>query len=454
MSLFQSGNPKEEQHKGILGTFSVDNIKWEPGDDKQASIVVKRYPYEDFPDGSYLQVAQSQMAVFTNNVTTGDSLDSDGRGMSQVSVFSGPCKIKLDTGDSRFAPFRNLTHALTGGSSAFHSTVYFINTTYMNELRWGTQEPILVQDPEEEVNVHVCAYGLFGVHIEQSDTTMAPVQARKFLVKVVGTRDEYTRQELTEFMRAKILEYVPDLLGKAMIDQNIGVLKMAAHLSEFSEMMREKLIEYFDAFGLTLDNFSFNSIKPLEEDLSAINEMKVQRKRAMLEAQGNAAKMDVESGALARKRQREGYTYQQERGMDVMQAAASNEGSVSSGVLGAGVGLGMGVGVGGAVGAGFSNLAQQTLDPLKSQPENITGSNEIRCSQCGHMNPAGAKFCLECGNKLENEIKCPKCGHMNPAGAKFCLECGTRLGEMICPNCGEKLSPGAKFCMNCGTKIE
>lgn len=27
MSLFHSENPKEEQHSGILGAFSVDNIK-------------------------------------------------------------------------------------------------------------------------------------------------------------------------------------------------------------------------------------------------------------------------------------------------------------------------------------------------------------------------------------------------------------------------------------------
>jgi len=409
MSLFQSDNLKEEQHKGILGAFSVDNIKWEPGDDTQASLVVKRYPYEDFPNGSYLQVAASQMAVFTNNMTAGSSLDADGTGVSQVSIFLGPCKIKLDTGDSRFVPFRNITHALTGGASAFHSTVYFVNTTYMNELKWGTTDPILVQDSEEDVNVHVRAYGLFGIHIEQTDLSIAPVQARKFLMKVVGTRDEYTRDELTSYLRAKILEYVPDLLAKAIIDQNIGVLKIATHLTEFSDIMKGKLLDYFDEFGLTLDNFSFHSIKPLEEDLAAINEMKIQRKRAKLEAEGNAAKMDIESEARTRMREREKYTFQQEKGMDVMKAAASNEGSTSAGFMGAGMGLGMGVGVGGAVGAGFSELAKQTMvTPMEQQLP--TGNADItKCVSCGNDNPAGAKFCLKCGTKIEQNVKCVKC---------------------------------------------
>ena len=138
MGLFNSDNVKEKQHKGILGAFAVDVIKWEPEEDMEASLIVHKFEYEDFINGSYLIVAPSQMAVFTNNLSAGSSLE-EGGGNSQVSVFCGPCKIKLDTGDSRFAPFRNIAHALTGGDSEFHSTVYFINTNYMNELKWGTQ---------------------------------------------------------------------------------------------------------------------------------------------------------------------------------------------------------------------------------------------------------------------------------------------------------------------------
>ena len=86
MSLFHSDNEKEEKHSGILGAFSVDNIKWEPGNNEDASLVSFRYPYEDFPNGSYLQVAQSQIAVFTNNMGAGSSTDATGAGDSQVSV--------------------------------------------------------------------------------------------------------------------------------------------------------------------------------------------------------------------------------------------------------------------------------------------------------------------------------------------------------------------------------
>jgi len=51
----------------------------------------------------------------------------------------------------------------------------------------------------------------------------------------------------------------------------------------------------------------------------------------------------------------------------------------------------------------------------------------MQCPKCQHENPAGAKFCMECGEKLEN--LCPECGAKLPAEAKFCMECGARLEE-------------------------
>ncbi len=57
----------------------------------------------------------------------------------------------------------------------------------------------------------------------------------------------------------------------------------------------------------------------------------------------------------------------------------------------------------------------------------------MRCPNCQTINPPGAKFCLECGNRF---VVCPNCGTVNPPAAKFCIECGIRItprGESTVP---------------------
>lgn len=49
----------------------------------------------------------------------------------------------------------------------------------------------------------------------------------------------------------------------------------------------------------------------------------------------------------------------------------------------------------------------------------------MKCWNCGSENPAGAKFCSNCGQAQQRP--CPTCGTINPAGAKFCNNCGTNL---------------------------
>ncbi len=49
-------------------------------------------------------------------------------------------------------------------------------------------------------------------------------------------------------------------------------------------------------------------------------------------------------------------------------------------------------------------------------------------------------------------VQCPRCRHENPARAKFCLECGQRLA-LVCAGCGAEVPDGAKFCMECGRPV-
>lgn len=49
-------------------------------------------------------------------------------------------------------------------------------------------------------------------------------------------------------------------------------------------------------------------------------------------------------------------------------------------------------------------------------------------------------------------MKCNSCKYENSPDAKFCQECGAKL-ELSCPSCHELIAPGAKFCANCGFNL-
>jgi class 3 adenylate cyclase len=49
-------------------------------------------------------------------------------------------------------------------------------------------------------------------------------------------------------------------------------------------------------------------------------------------------------------------------------------------------------------------------------------------------------------------MTCPRCQVENDASARFCEDCGARL-EAACPSCGTAVTPGKKFCRSCGAAL-
>ena len=374
-----------------------DILKW---DDESASvndIVAYKHDAEDFNTHTQLIVHASQEAVFFKD---GMALDIFAAGRHTLSTQNLPMLGKL-------------IKLPTGGESPFHAEVYFVNKIFMQDLKWGTPTPILMEDPEEGVNIHVRSFGLFGAHIEESG---------KFLRKIVGTRKMYSKAELGDFLRATIRE------------QKVGILNISTKMTQLSEVMQEQITPYFAEFGIAIDNFSFNNISALEEDLRAINESKVAKRKMIMEAEAMKAKREIE-----------GYTYQQERAFDVMGAAASNESTGSGQFMGAGMGLGMGVAMGGVFGQNMGEMANTAFGGVNTQQ-----APQAVCPACKAPVAQGAKFCNNCGQKLV--ATCPSCGAELVPGAKFCNNCGQKLSTS-CPSCGAETAPGAKFCNNCGQKL-
>ncbi len=64
----------------------------------------------------------------------------------------------------------------------------------------------------------------------------------------------------------------------------------------------------------------------------------------------------------------------------------------------------------------------------------------MECPKCQFDNSEGAKFCNECGHKLE--LACPKCDNVNRSESKFCDACGHDLSKpFVCKKSLESSKP-------------
>lgn len=185
--------------------------------------------------------------------------------------------------------------------------------------------------------------------------------------------------------------------------------------------------------------------------------------RQLIHAQAEAQAAQMAGMAEAAVMQAKGYNQKDVLQADVQKAYAEGIGNMGPAISGGGssvmgdmLGLGVGMAAMGAMAPQVSEMIKGINIPGNqiSQPqEELKG---ISCPKCGNKLPESAKFCLECGTKIEkiadNEMRCPACGKITPKG-KFCMECGQTL-IIKCPSCGSEVPQGGKFCLECGTKIE
>ena len=288
-----------------------------------------------------------------------------------------------------------LINLSTGGESAFKASVWFVNKASLLDIKWGTQNPILLRDPEYQIPIYVRAYGQFGIRVDES---------RKFVLKLAGNKSSLTRADVEAYFKGLILSRMGDMISTYIAHRKVNIFEISAYLEDMSSEAVEKIRPELQEFGIETLNFYFGSVNVVDDD-EGIKKLKA--------ALAERATMNVM-----------GYSYQQKRSFDVMESAAKNEGSGGS-MMGAGMGLGAGMGMGGVFGQMASQMGQYISPNQAAQPQ--------------AQPQAGAQFC-------------PSCGQSVPAGAKFCMNCGAKIAS-VCPNCGSQLVPGAKFCMNCGQQL-
>jgi membrane protease subunit (stomatin/prohibitin family) len=287
--------------------------------DGNTSEFVWKFPSVDLKLGAQLIVNHSQSAFFVKNGIICDEFQEGRYTLKSANI---PLLNKIIN-----LPF--------GDKSPFAAEVWYVNMVTKLDNKWGTIKPINLEDLLYGIVVPARAFGQYGFKI---------VEPKNFLHTIVGTLKTFTAQQITEYFNGKVLSSISTILGKAIVQNKISLLQIAAFQDDLSEICRKTINEEFIKYGIELVNFYIMSINIPEDDTSLIK---------LKEAKELSMKVKTVGKDI----------YQMDRSFDVMEKAAENEGSAGS-MINAGLGLGAGLSLGNAMGNQFS----QTGHNLNTNP--------------------------------------------------------------------------------------
>ena len=369
----------------------IEVIEWL---DPSQNTLLYRFPVyqQEIKNGAQLIVRESQAAVF---VFEGQVADVFTPGRYTIEGGNTPILSKLGAWKHGF-------------NSPIKSEVYFVNTKQFTDMKWGTSNPIMLRDADFGI-VRLRAFGAYSLRVADPSG---------FIREIAGTNAHFQTEDIDGQLKRAIVSEFSDAIG----EMKIPALDLAAQYKELGDAIRGKINEDFGSYGLEVTKFYIENISLPPEVEAAMD------KRASMGALGDAQR------------------YMQFQAADALRDAAQNEGG--------GAGLGAGLGAGFAVGGQMAN-AFGAGQPGGQQGGAGAATATVPCPSCGKQNNPSARFCADCGTKMEvAQVPCVKCGAKLREGAKFCSECGSSQEKQKCTNCEAELAPGAKFCAECGTKTE
>jgi len=229
----------------------LEIIEWQ---DDSRDTLSWRFPDEDreIKRGAQLIVRESQMCQFVYLGEFGDLF--------------GPGKHSLVT--DNIPILSTLKGWKYGFESPFKADIYYVNTRLFTGNKWGTQNPIMLRDPDFGI-VRVRAFGTYDFRVKNVQT---------FLKEVAGTDHQFTLDEFQETMRSRLVSAFSDALASS----KVPALDLAARYTELGEALLPILNPDLTAkYGLELATFVVENVSVPPEVEQAID------KRSAMGAIGN-----------------------------------------------------------------------------------------------------------------------------------------------------------------------
>lgn len=383
----------------------IDLVKWN-GDH---NLLAWKFPSEELSTWTQLIVNETQEAFLVKE-----------------GVYQGPFGAGRHTlATSNIPLLAPLIGAPFDGKTPFTAEVWYVNKLTKLDMKWGTSDPIQLEDPKYRVMIPVRSYGQYGIRI---------IESKRFLLKLVGTVKAFDANTLETYFRGILITKIKSLIAHEIVKNQQSILEISPQLAAMSDVVKLSLSQQMLEYGVELTQFNIQSINTPENDPTVASLKAALAKRTEMNLLGT--------------------NYQQLRSFDVLQTAASNEGGGND-AMGAGMGLSMGVGVGNILSQMMPQMHTMQQTQVKQQShEKINGLLDT-CPRCQTPNTHGARYCSECGNHMVSSygsgplVSCRHCKVTIPGGSKFCPECGQNL-LVTCKQCGHDLRGNEKFCPDCG----
>ena len=292
----------------------VDVIKW----NANPKNLCYKFPSPDLRLGSQLVVYPAQTAFFVKGGAIYDEFNQPGT----YTILSENIPI-----------LNRVINLPFGKESPFQAEVWFVNQITKLNLKWGTQTPIQLEDPEYHIFISVRAYGQYGIKI---------VQPRLFLETLIGSMVEFTDSNIEDYFKGRLLTCLSTAISRKITLDQMSIFAINAYLTDISNACGEEINQHFAKYGVQIVDFSIISISIPPEDAG------FQRLKAI-----KAAVASVSVGGRD--------IYQMERSFDVLDKAAGNEGAGAN-LIGMGFGLGIG-----SKGGGIA-IERIDTDPEASPP--------------------------------------------------------------------------------------
>src|SRR5436853_338633 len=219
----------------------IDIIEWtEP---PHSDILAYRFPRynNEIKMGAKLIAREGQAAAFVNQ---GQLADVFKPGMYTLHTDNMPI---LST----------LMGWKYGFNSPFKAEVYFVSMRQWTGRKWGTQNPIMMRDPEVGP-VRIRAFGSYAFHV---------ADAKIFLQQLVVTDPSFESYEISSQLRDTIVSRFADVIGTA----KIPVLDLAGNYDRISKLALETIGPDLKTLGLALTLFYIENISLPPEVEQAID---------------------------------------------------------------------------------------------------------------------------------------------------------------------------------------